>query len=111
MKRLLGALFTAALFSAQSPQALADGKEATAVLDKAIAALGGAEKLARAGTATWKVKLTVSVEGNDSTTEGTTTIQGIDRHRIEFEGTYLGRKTNGVTVVVGDKGWRKLGDE
>ncbi len=107
MKRLLGAMLAAALLSGQ---ARADDKDATAVLDKAIAALGGAEKLAKAGTATWKTKGTITLGDNDNPIKTATTVQGLDKHRAEFEGTFNGDEIKGVTVLVGDKGWRKFAD-
>jgi hypothetical protein len=107
MKRLLGAALAAALLTGP---ALADDKGATAVLDKAIAALGGAEALAKAGTATWKGKGTITFGDNDSPIKTVATLQGLDRHRAEFEGTFNGEEVKGVTVIAGDKGWRKFGD-
>ena len=83
----------------------------TAVLDKAIAALGGAEKLAKAGTATWKGKGTISFGDDDNPIKTTTTVQGLDKHRAEFEGTFGGNEVKGVTVIAGDKGWRKFNDD
>ncbi len=111
MKRLLGATLAAALLSVPGIQARGDDKEVTAVLDKAIAALGGEEKLAKAGTATWKGKGTISFGDNDNPIKTTTTVQGIDKHRAEFEGTFNDNDVKGVTVIAGDKGWRKFNDE
>jgi hypothetical protein len=110
MKRLLGATLAAALVSIPAVHARADDKEVAAVLDKAIAALGGEEKLAKAGTATWKGKGTISFGDNDNPIKTTTTVQGIDKHRAEFEGTFNDNDVKGVTVIAGDKGWRKFGD-
>ena len=56
MKRLLGAFgFTVVLFSLCSP-VRADDPKVTAILDKAIKALGGQEKLGKAEVVTWKAK-------------------------------------------------------
>ena len=38
------------------------------------------------------------------------TVQGLDHFRSEFEGEFSGNKVKGVTVLNGDKGWRKFGD-
>ncbi len=111
MKRRFGAILAAALLSVPGTQARAIEKEAAAVLDKAIVALGGEEKLARAGTATWKGKGTITFNDNENPIEIRTTVQGIDRHRAEFEGDFNGNTVKGVTVLAGDKGWRRLGDE
>ena len=111
MKRFLGAWLAAVLFTGQGTPLRADDKDATAVLDKAIAALGGEEKLAKAGTATWKAKGTITFNDSENPIKTRTTIQGIDRHRAEFEGDFNGNEVKGVTVLDGDKGWRKFGDD
>ena len=111
MKPLLGTLLATALLSAQAIPARADDKNATAVLDKAIAALGGKEKLTKAGTATWKGKGAITINGDDNPIKTKAVVQGIDRHRAEFEGEFGGNEIKGVTVLVGDKGWRKFGDD
>jgi hypothetical protein len=81
-------------------------KDAKAILDKAIKALGGEEKLSTAKAVTWKIKGTVTFMGNDNMYTGQVTIQGLDHYRNEFEGDNF----KGVFVVNGDKGWRKFGD-
>ena len=37
-------------------------------------------------------------------------MQGLDHSRSEFEGDFDGNTVKGVTVLNGDKGWRKFGD-
>ena len=111
MKRFLGALVVTALLSGQGSTARADEKDATPILDKAIAALGGEEKLAKAATATWKGKGTITFNEAENSIKTQTTVQGIDRHRAEFEGEFNGNEVKGVTVLNGDKGWRKFGEE
>lgn len=111
MKRLLGSLLATALLSAPILPARGDDKDATAVLDKAIAALGGKEKLAKVTTVTWKGKGTITLGDNDNPIKTRAVVQGIDRHRAEFEGTFGDNEIKGVTVLVGDKGWRKFNDE
>jgi hypothetical protein len=61
MNRLLGSVLTAALVSGLAgPVRGADDKEVQAVLDKAIKALGGAEKLGAVKAFTWKAKDKIS---------------------------------------------------
>jgi hypothetical protein len=107
MKRFLGAVLVAVL--AVGP-ARADEKDAQAVLDKAIKALGGAEKLGAVKAATWKGKGKINFGGNESEFALTSTAQGLDNFKSEFEGEFGGNKVTGVTVLAGDKGWRKFGD-
>src|SRR5262249_45037187 len=48
--------------------------------------------------------------GNDSEFTSETVVQGLDRFHSTFEGDFNGNKFKGVTVIDGDKGWRKFGD-
>ncbi len=110
MTRFIGAVHVAVLACAFGGPARADDKDARAILDKAIKALGGEEKLAAVKAATWKTKATISFGGNDSNITAQTTLQGLDHLRSEFEGDFGGNAVKGVTVLAGDKGWRKFGD-
>ena len=91
--------------------ARADEQEAKAVLDKAIKAIGGEEVLGKAKVLTWKAKGTITFGDNDNEFTSQTTAQGLDRSRSEFEGEFNGNTVKGVTVIDGDKGWRKFGDD
>src|SRR5215813_13802415 len=111
MNRLLGSVLMAALVSGLAgPARGADDKEVQAVLDKAINALGGAEKLGAVKAFTWKARGKISFGGNDNEFNSTTTVEGLDHVRSEFEGEFGGNKVQGVSVLSGDKGWRKFGD-
>jgi hypothetical protein len=107
MTRLIGAALALALVS--GPARAADNDTA-AVLDKAIKALGGADNLTKALNATWKTKGTISIMGSDNPFTTHVTVQGLGHFRQEFEGEFGGNKVSGATVVAGDKGWRKFGD-
>jgi len=90
----------------------ADGPPpATEVLDKAIKALGGEEKLAKLQAFTTKAKGTVKLESGSNPISSETTVEGLDHFRSHFEGEFNGNKIEGVTVLNGDKGWRKFGDQ
>ena len=108
MRWFIAAVFVVALLS--GPVRAEGDKGADAVLDKAIQALGGAEKLGKVKAATWKAKGTIRIGGNDSDFTSQSTVQGPDQFRQEFEGEFGGNKVTGVTVLNGDKGWRKFGD-
>ena len=88
----------------------ADEKDATAILDKAIKALGGEEKLSKVKAYSTKIKGVLSFGGNDSDFTATSTHEGLDHFRSEFEGKFGDNDVKGTTVVNGDKGWRKFGD-
>ncbi len=70
MKRFLGAAVVVVVFALAVNPARADEKDATVVIDKAIKALGGEEKLAKARVLTWKVKGTLTIDGNDGEIKG-----------------------------------------
>jgi hypothetical protein len=111
MKRFLVAALMAGFVACQGNLARADEKEAKAVIEKAIKAAGGEEKLAKARCLTWKVKGTITINEDEGQVTGTTTTEGLDRYRAEFEANLNGNTVKGVVVLNGDKGWRKLGEE
>ena len=111
MKRFLGAWLAAVVLVGPASPAKADDKDATPILDKAIEALGGEAKLAKAGTATWSSKSVITFNENENTMKVKTTVQGLDHHRSEIEGEFNGNEFKGITVIAGDKGWRKFGDD
>jgi hypothetical protein len=92
------------------PVRAADAKDANAVLDKAITALGGAEKLGKVTAASWTAKGTITFMGNDNAFTIHSIVQGLDHSRQEFEGEFGGNPVKGVTVLAGDKGWRTFAD-
>lgn len=106
MTRLLGAVFVTSIVAAATASARADEAEAKAVVEKAIKAAGGEEKLAKVNAYQMKTKSTVNFNGNEGEFEGTMTVQGLDHSRNEFGNDQF----RGVMVLNGDKGWRKFGD-
>jgi hypothetical protein len=108
MARCIAAALVAGLLLSAAGRA--GEKDANAILDKAIKALGGEEKLSKLKAVTWKTKGTITFMGSDNPITSTSIMQGIDHQRQEFEGEFGGNKISGVTVVAGDKGWRKFGD-
>jgi hypothetical protein len=88
----------------------ADDADVKAILDKAIKALGGEAKLGKVDTYLHKAKGTITVAGNDNEFTSEATIQGLDHYRGEFDGDFGGNKVHGTTILNGDKGWRKFGD-
>ena len=82
----------------------------SAVIDKAIKALGGEEALAKVKAASWKSTGTISFGNNDNAVTNTMTVQGLDHARQVFEGQFNGNAVKGVTLLAGDKGSRQFGD-
>jgi len=112
MKRILDVALAVAITAAAAlgTRARADDSKTTEILDKAIKALGGAEKLGKAETTSEKAKGKLTIEGNENTITSQAITQGIDRRRSEFEGEFNGNKFKGLSVLNGDKGWRMFGD-
>jgi hypothetical protein len=111
MKRITLALVATGLVLGLSRFASADEAEAKAVIDKAVAALGGADKLAAIKGVVWKTKGKLHLNDNVNNFTMKVTAQGIDHLRHEFEGEFDGNPIKGVTVVNGDKAWRKIGED
>jgi hypothetical protein len=110
MKRLIGAVF--AIFLAAGPAAIvarADDKDPQAILDKAIKAVGGEEKLKKAEAISWKTKGTINFGGNENEVTGLSIAKGLDHFRRETE--INGGERKFIIVLSGEKGWRKFGEE
>jgi len=110
MKRLLTVSLLIVLTSGMATLSRADEKDTKAVIDKGIKALGGEEKLTKAETYSLKSKGTISFGGNESEFSSHSTHQGLDHYRSEFNGKFGDNDVKGVTVVIGDKGWRKFNE-
>ena len=89
----------------------ADEDQVKQILDKAIQALGGEEKLSKAEAFTWKSKGKITIEGNQNEISTEATIQGLDHFQSIFDGEFNGNKVKGIAVLNGEKGWRKFGDQ
>jgi outer membrane lipoprotein-sorting protein len=92
-----------------APALYADGADdAKAVVDKAIKAMGGQEKLAKATATTLKCKATVSDDGKkEGEFSGTWSIQLPDKFRAELELNHDGRTETVTLVFNGDKAWAR----
>jgi hypothetical protein len=111
MKRLLVALFATTLAAGPAITARADDKDPTAILDKAIKALGGEEKLKKAEALSWQSKGTITQGGNENEIKVHATAKGLDHYRQEVVGDFGGEPRKIVIVLAGDKGWRKFGQQ
>ncbi len=110
MKRFLGAVLTVSVVCAMSGSSRADEKEATAILDKAIKAMGGEEKLSKIKIFSVKSKGTLTIMGNDNDFTTSAIHEGLDRLRSEFNGKFGDNDFKAVAVINGDKGWSKFAD-
>jgi hypothetical protein len=111
MRRLIGAVVTTVFLSGLCGAATAaDAKDVQATLDRAIQALGGKDKLGKIKAVSLKSKGTLTLNGNDNEFTSHVTAEGLDHYRQEFEGQFQGNAVKAVTVLAGEKGWRKVGD-
>jgi hypothetical protein len=106
MLRFRGSVLASVLLFVPFGTARADDQDAKSILDKAIKALGGEEKLGKAESFSWKSKGTVNFNGNENEFNNEVTVKGLDHFRREFGNDNF----SGVVVLAGDKGWRKGGD-
>lgn len=88
----------------------AEGDDAKAIVDNAIKAAGGEAKLGMAKIITWKTKGKIRFGDNENNYTAKATAAGLDRFRSEFDGEFGGNPVKGVTVLDGDRAWRKFGD-
>jgi hypothetical protein len=105
MKPFLGLVFALSLLV--GPARADDAKD---VLDRAIKAVGGQDKLDKIKAISWKTKGTITINGTDSEFTSQATAQGLDKYRSEAEADLGGNKVKILGVVNGDKGWGKFGD-
>jgi hypothetical protein len=92
--------------------ARADDSAATrALVDRAVKAQGGAERLAKLPAVTGRLKGTFYGLGDGVAFTGEFAAQGADRNRMEFEAETGGQKLRLVHVLNGDKGWVKVNDD
>ena len=110
MNRIVCASLVVGLVFVSVTRVRGDDDLVKGILEKAAKALGGEQKLAKADACVRKSKGTITLNGNDSQITVEATVQGLDRYRAEFQGEFNGNTVKGVTVVNGDKGWRKFGD-
>ena len=106
MRRLLGTVVASLVVVVSFGAVRADDQDAKSIVDKAIKALGGEEKLAKAESFSWKSKGTVNFGGNENEFTSETTIKGLDHLKREFGNDQF----HAVVVIAGDKGWRHFGD-
>ncbi len=109
MKRFLGAALVGWCVAAVAPTQAGE-PEARSIIDKAIKALGGEEKLAKAGMATWKGQTSMTFNDNTNQFKTKVTVKGLNHFRSELDGEFNGNSMKGVTVLAGDKAWRKFGE-
>jgi len=108
MNRLTVAALACIFAAGLLPRAHAGEKEAIAVIDKAIKAMGGEEKLSKIKGFTTTGKGTIILDGGEIPFQYESTVKGSTQYRSTFEGEANGEKFRGATVLDDNKGWRRL---
>ncbi len=107
MTRYIGALLTLALLCGLTGVVQSAGaQDATATLDKAIQALGGATQLSAVKAVSYTANETLMQNGRNTTTTTKTIVLGYDHYRQEMDGMARGNKIRGILVLAGDQGAR-----
>ena len=88
-----------------------DEADARKILEKAVKAHGGQEKLDKLPGGTVKFKGTFYGTGEGIPMTGEVSAQGADKQRIDMQIEAGGMKIPVAFVLAGDKGWSKLGDD
>ena len=111
MKKLFTTIFSLIVVLAMGCTSHAeDTPKVNAIVDKAIKALGGEEKLSKINTAFWKSKNNIYGNGLVIEGSGRTIFQGLNHFRQEFETYHDGSKVKVVIVLAGDKCSRLSGE-
>ncbi|MBV9125336.1 MAG: hypothetical protein JO112_18430 [Planctomycetes bacterium] len=84
--------------------------EARALLDKAVQAAGGREKLGKFQGLTWKGKGTFQVNEGQVALTSEWSVQGMNQYRWDGQAEVNGNTISGVLILNGDKGWIKPGN-
>ncbi|QJW92743.1 hypothetical protein [Frigoriglobus tundricola] len=96
------------VIAATVPARADDAADARALVEKAVKAHGGQEKLDKLPAITVKFKGTFHGMGDGIPMTGEVTTQGPDQQRIDIEVEAGGQKIPILIVVDGDKGWSKI---
>lgn len=102
------ALAYALLLTAPLAARADDAADARALVDKALTAHGGADKLAKLPGVTLKLKGTFHGLGQALEFKGSIASQGADRFRLDMEFVVADRDVRVQQVLNGAKGWQKL---
>jgi hypothetical protein len=108
-KQLLFALMLVLQASKLSGDEATDA-EARHIVDRALVALGGKEKLTGVKAATFKTKGKFYWFGAGTDFTGEMAVQGLAKARTVLTFEFMGKKQTIIAVVNGDKGWVKAND-
>ncbi|MBA4066156.1 MAG: hypothetical protein C0501_21050 [Isosphaera sp.] len=99
------------VFAAAAPAPADDAADARALVEKAVKAHGGQDKLEKFAAVTTAFKGKFLAMGQAIDMAGEVVTQGADQVKVDVEVEAGGQKVRVVNVFNKDKGWMKLGDE
>lgn len=88
-----------------------DAADARAVVEKAVKAHGGQENLDKFPAHSLQFKGNFHGMGQAIPMTGVVAVQGLEKQKLDVEVEAGGQKFRVVTVLDGDKGWTRMGDE
>ena len=97
MRHVLNGVLLSAMFCALCGTAPAADEVAVAIVDKAIAAHGGEQRLRAVRAIRWESQGTMDPDKVPSAFTNRVTVQGLDRYRADFEWGFNGTKYKTVT--------------
>jgi hypothetical protein len=106
MRRMLAGVLVTCLVLGGVSAVYAEGQaDARAIIDKAIQATGGKEKLTKLKGITMKAKGKVVIMGMDLNFTVEASVQMPNKTRTQFEGDFQGNKFTRLQIINGSKGW------
>jgi hypothetical protein len=112
MRRLSIVAFLASIaFGVGAPARADDKDDAKAIIEKAIKALGGEDKLGKFKASTWKGKGKVYIMKDVIEYTGKWAAQSPDRFSVAINADYKGTPFKQTQVLDGDKAYIKMNDE
>ena len=87
-----------------------DQAESKPLLEKAIKAMGGEEKMTKLRSGSWKAKITGQEDGKEIVLTSEGLWQGRDQYKMDVELQINGMTKKAVVVINGENGWAKDND-
>jgi hypothetical protein len=87
-----------------------DQTEMQALVDKAVKAAGGKDKLARLAAATWKSKGRLNIKDETIGLTVDASWQGLDQCKLDLSADVMGRTETAILIINKKKGWLKVRD-
>lgn len=110
MGRIWGVALAVTLVAQGERLFAADAPKPEAVIERALQAEGGADKVAKYNAATWKTKGTFHGMGTPIEYTGEFAVQLPDKQRTSIEGDMNDQKFKMTQVINGDKAWVRMND-